>query len=134
MERFLMVATCLLAAMLLMLGVGWVFDPAGTAVNLGMVLLEGAGRSSQIGDGGSFFLGTGIMLVYGALSRNPSLLVAGALMIGGVAVLRVLAWAVHGAAFTAQPIVVEVLILVAGLALAKSYSGGSAAPAEAAAE
>ena len=67
------------------------------------------------------------MLVYGALRRVPSLLVAGALMIGVVAMFRVLAWAVHGAAFTLEPIIIEVLILAAGLALAKSYASSAAA-------
>ena len=127
MNRFLVGATCLLAAMLLMLGVRWVVDPAGASEALGMVLLDGAGRATQIGDLASFFLGTGVMLVYGALRRVPTLLVAGALMIGVVAAFRVLAWAVHGAAFTLEAIIIEVLILAAGLALAKSYASSAAA-------
>ena len=40
MNRFLVGATCLLAAMLLMLGVRRVVDPAGASEALGMVLLD----------------------------------------------------------------------------------------------
>ena len=52
---------------MLLLGVGWVTDPAGAAEGLGMPLLEGAGRSTQIGDFGSFFLAGFVMVVMGGV-------------------------------------------------------------------
>ena len=119
MIRILNVVVALLAALLISIGVRWLVDPAGAAEGLGMVLLDGAGRASQIGDGGSFFLGTGTMMLVGVITRRPPLLVAGGVMIGAVALFRVLAWAVHGAAFTAEPIVIEVLTLVTALAAAR---------------
>ena len=110
----------LCAALLALIGTRWLVDPAGAAQMLGMPFAEGAGRSAQIGDGGSFFLGTALMIVVGLATRRPQLLVAGGVMIGAVAVFRVLAFAVHGAAFTPEPIVVEVVTLVSALLAARA--------------
>ena len=119
MNRIADVISGVLGLLMLSIGVQWLVVPASTAGQLGMVLLDGAGRASQIGDGASFFLGTGLMLAIGAWRRNATLLTAGALMIGSVALFRIIAAVVHGADFTPAPIVVEVITLVAGLTAAQ---------------
>ena len=51
--------TALLGFALLMLGLGWWIHPEPAAHLLGATLLEGTGRSTQIGDSAAFFIGSG---------------------------------------------------------------------------
>lgn len=119
MGKALIGAAWLLAALFTLIGVRWIVDPAGSAEALGMPLLEGAARSSQIGDLTSFFLGGGLMTMVGLRRRIPALVAAAGLLVGSVALFRTLAWALHDAAFTPAPIVVEVVTLVVLLATAR---------------
>jgi hypothetical protein len=80
------------------MGLRWATDPGGAAAGLGMTLLDGVGRSSQIGDGGGLFLSMGVMILIGLVTSNRTWFFAPALVLGLIAVLRVLASLVHDAA------------------------------------
>lgn len=114
------VLSILMGLPLLIIGVGWLVAPAVAAGSLGASLLQGTGLTTQIADSGAFFLCTGGFIVYGAIARNPSLLFAGALLVGLVAPIRILAWQVHGAAFTLDFIVIEVLTCIVALLTARA--------------
>lgn len=88
----------------------FIVDPETAARQLGMPLLEGIGRSTQIGDFGSFFLCSSIAAFYGAWNRSPVMLYVAALLIGGAAVCRMIASALHDAPFATTFIVVEVIL------------------------
>lgn len=75
-----------------------------------MPLLDGAGRSSQIGDVGALFLGMGLMMLTALVTRERTWFRAPAILLLLIAVLRVLAWLFHGAALVMPAIVVEVVI------------------------
>ena len=75
-----------------------------------MPLLEGAGRSTQVGDFGSFFLAGFVMVVMGVWTLRREWLLAPALLLGGAAVMRTLAFAVHDAPFATASIVAEVVM------------------------
>ena len=96
--------------MMLLLGVGWVTDPAGAAEGLGMPLLEGAGRSTQIGDFASFFLAGSVMVLMGVWTLRREWLLAPALLLGGAALMRTVAFAVYDAPFATGSIVAEVIM------------------------
>ena len=98
-----------LGAFFLVQGVNWLIAPYDAAGALGMLLLDELGRSTQIGDLASFFICLGGFAMYGAYARNPSFLRASGCLVGLVAVTRTIAWAFHGAAFTALFIAVEVI-------------------------
>lgn len=91
-------------------GVMFMFDPETAARQLGMPLLEGVGRSTQIGDFGSFFLCSSIAAFYGAWNRSPLLLSMAAVLIGGAAVCRMIASLVHAAPFATTFIAVELVL------------------------
>lgn len=102
-------ATIAVGALFTFIGVGWLIDPLRSAAALGMPLLDGAGRSTQIGDFSAFFLTAGITILVGSMpGRSKILLVPGAL-IGGAAITRTLAWSLHGASFTPVFIAVEAI-------------------------
>jgi hypothetical protein len=88
----------------------WLFTPELAAQGLGMPLLEGVGRSTQIGDLGAFFFGTSAMILLGAIKANAQWLHAAAMLLGGAALVRTASWLLHDAAFATQFIVVEVVM------------------------
>jgi hypothetical protein len=114
----LRLAAGIIGTFFLIQGINWITRPAAAAEALGMPLLDGIARSTQIGDMASFFVALGTMSLLGAVRMNPLWLHAAALLLGGAAVMRTLAWLLHDAAFAGIFIGVEVvsagaLVLVA---------------------
>jgi hypothetical protein len=91
-------------------GLGWLVSPESAAAGLGMPLLDGLGRSTQIGDFASFFLVGGGAMLIGALAMRAELLRVAGAMLGCAALFRTLAWLLHGADFAAFFIVVEIAV------------------------
>ena len=110
---------------LLMFGSGlqWLIMPQAAAEGLGMPLLEGIGRSTQIGDFAAFFFGTSAMILLGAIKANAQWLHGAAMLLGGAAVMRLAAWMLHDADFATQFIVAEVVMTTIVLACAAKIEG-----------
>ncbi|MBS1105058.1 MAG: hypothetical protein H6Q91_560 [Deltaproteobacteria bacterium] len=106
----LRIATTFLGVFFALQGLVWIAKPGRAAEGLGMPLLDGLGRSTQIGDFASFFLAAGTTMILGARTGNARLLLVPAGMLGAAAVVRTLAWALHGAAFAAAFIAIEVAV------------------------
>jgi hypothetical protein len=94
----------------LVIGLRWAIDPSSAASDLGMTLLSGVGRSSQIGDVGALFLSMGSMILIALTTGQRSWFYAPALMLSLIAVLRILAWLLHGAALTLDMIILEIIV------------------------
>lgn len=110
MKILLRVLVTLPAILFILMGLRWAVDPTGAATGLGMTLLDGVGRSSQIGDVGALFLSMGMMMLLALITARRNWFYAPALMLTLVAVFRLLAWLVHDAALAMDMIVVEVLV------------------------
>jgi len=114
----------LIGLLMIVMGLNWLIDPGTAAEQLGMPLLEGVGRSAQVGDFTAFFLGIGVMALLGIWLRNATFLHSAAMLMGFAATFRTAAWALHGAEFVAQAIVFEVVSTIIFLtAAAKSNDG-----------
>ena len=107
---------------LLIFGLGWWVHPAAAAEMLGATLLDGTGRTAQIGDSGAFFVGAGIMLLWGALRKMPTLLLAGGGLIGLVVPGRVLSASIHGGSQTPDEIIAECILLLLAVITAAAVS------------
>jgi hypothetical protein len=110
MNSLLRVVVALPAIGFLVIGLRWAIDPSSAASDLGMTLLSGVGRSSQIGDVGALFLSMGSMILIALTTGQRSWFYAPALMLSLIAVLRILAWLLHGAALTLDMIILEVIV------------------------
>ncbi|MDG2333584.1 MAG: DUF4345 family protein [Myxococcota bacterium] len=99
----------------------FLLSPVDAAIGMGMELLDDMGRSSQVGDIGGFFLGTGAMLLLGAYQKSSVWLRAAAVMVGAVAIMRILAWGIQDAAFATVFIGVEIVITAVALYAASSF-------------
>ena len=109
-KRALRIFLVLPAIGFLVTGLRFAVAPAGAAKGLAMPLLDGAARSSQIGDVGALFLGMGLMILTALVTLERTWFVAPAILLLLVAVLRVLAWLFHGAALMMPMIVPEIVI------------------------
>jgi len=108
--RALRLTVTLLGAAFALQGLAWLIDPQRAAAGLDMALLDGLGRSTQIGDFASFFFTAGVTMLIGSRPGRARLLYVPALLVGGAAVARIVAWALHGAAFAALFIAIEVAV------------------------
>ena len=88
-------------------GIGWLIDPTGTALGLGMPLLEGMGRSTQIGDMAAFFNGIAGFCFYAAWKQEAQWANAAAILLILTALFRAFAWAVYDAELATTFITLE---------------------------
>jgi hypothetical protein len=105
MYKLLRGATIAIGIGFLLQGAVWLVAPARAAASLGMPLLDGLGRSTQVGDFASFFA-----MVIGSRPGRGLLLYGAAGLLGGAAIGRTIAWAAQGADFAAAFIAVEALV------------------------
>ena len=115
MLSLLRIITVLSGLGLFLIGVIWWLQPATAAEMLGASLLDGTGRSTQIGDSGAFFIGAGGLLALGAIRNHTALVISGGLLVGLVIPGRVLSATTHGGAWTPNEIAGECIVLVVAL-------------------
>ena len=110
MNKILRGVLLLPALLFIATGLQWLVIPADAASGLGMSLLEGAGRSSQIADVGSFFLMGGCIIVLGVITLRREWFYASAMLVSGAALFRTVAWLAHEAPFATSSVVIEIVI------------------------
>ena len=115
MLTLLRILTALSGLGLLLVGIIWWLQPATAAEILGASLLDGTGRSTQIGDSGAFFIGVGGLLALGAIRNQTALVMSGGLLVGLVIPGRVLSATTHGGAWTPDEIAGECIVLIVAL-------------------
>jgi hypothetical protein len=109
-NKILRVITALPGILFVVTGVGWIVDPASAAAGVGMPLLEGVGRSTQIGDLGAFFLTMGLLILIGVTTLKRVWFYPPMMLLSLAAALRIIAWLVHGAALAGSMIAVEIVV------------------------
>ena len=120
MKKVLQVAVAVPAILFLVIGIRWIVDPAAGAEALGMPLLDGVGRSSQIGDMTAFFLSLSFMIFGGLITAKRAWFYAPVMMLGLAACFRIMAWLVHDAAL-AIPLIVPEIVIASFLLFASAY-------------
>ena len=112
----------LVGALMLLICVGWILDPATAAKELSMPLLEGLGGNSQIGDFTAFFFTAGLFACIGAYRAEHIWLYTTISLLGSAAIFRSYAVMVHGSEPLIKAIGFEVVmsaILIACVLLMK---------------
>jgi hypothetical protein len=105
------ILACVVALLLGSLALGWLFDPATAAANLGMPLLDGIGRSTQVGDLTALFASGTTLCLIGAIRQETPWLYSAALILGSTALFRTTAWAFHGADLATASIAAELVMM-----------------------
>jgi hypothetical protein len=121
----------LVGLLMAFLAFGWLTDPTSAAANLGMPLLDGIGRSTQVGDITAFFVVVAGLCIYGAWRQQTPWLIASALLLGSAAVFRTVAWLAHGADLATSAIVAELvmtaLLVVSSILMSRASATDNAA-------
>ncbi len=110
MNKVLSVIVGLLGVLFLVIGLRWLIAPTAAATNLGMPLLDGLGRSTQIGDMTAFFLTLGTSILIALATSRRTWYYPACMLLGIAAIGRMLAWAAHDAAFAFDMIAVEMIV------------------------
>lgn len=108
MKTVLKIVVVLPGLLFVVMGVRWLVVPSGMAPELGFVLADGVGRSSQIGDFAAFFLTAGICILLGLVSGKRIWFYPPVMLLLLAAVGRVISWVLHDAAFAGSMILFEV--------------------------
>ena len=122
MNKILSALVFLPAILFLVTGLRWLVDPAGVAPEFGLVLGDGLGLSSQVGDMSSFFLTMGSCMLLALVTGRRVWYYPPAMLLLLTAIGRLIAWLLHDAALAPQigvEVVVAVILLVASRRLAE---------------
>lgn len=112
MNKVLKVLVVLPSLLFIVVGLRFLFDPAGAVAELGMPLLDGIGRSTQIGDLSAFFITGGACVLIAVATGRRTWYYPPMMLLGLTAFGRTLAWLVHDAALAVDAIAVEVIVTV----------------------
>lgn len=110
MNKILRVVVALPAILFVVTGLRWLINPAGVAPEFGLILLDGVGRSSQIGDMAAFFMSLGIFILMGLVTEKRSWFYPAIILLSLTAIFRILAWLLQDAALALNLIAPEVII------------------------
>ena len=123
MNKFLVVLNAINGILFIGIGLLWVISPYEAGANFGILeLSEGLGRSSLIGDVGSYFFCIGLMMILAAYTLRSIWFYAPAMLLGVTALFRVISWAAHDATFATQFIIIEILLITLLLVTSKRMS------------
>lgn len=120
MRRIFSLVISLLAVVFIVMGVRWLIAPEGIAPEFGLILGDGLGLSSQIGDMSGYFLFLGISILLGVVTGHRTWIYAAAILLSLTAVGRTVAWLIHDAALASQirsEVVIAALLLIASRVL-----------------
>ena len=123
MNKFLVVLNAINGILFIAIGLLWVIFPYEAGANFGILeISEGLGRSSLIGDVGSYFFCIGLMMILAAYTLRSIWFYAPAMLLGVTALFRVISWAAHDATFATQFIIIEILLITLLLVTSKRIS------------
>ena len=123
MNKFLVVLNAINGILFIAIGLLWVISPNEAGANFGILeISEGLGRSSLIGDVGSYFFCIGLMMILAAYTLRSIWFYAPAMLLGVTALFRVISWAAHDATFATQFIIIEILLITLLLVSSKRMS------------
>ena len=123
MNKFLVVLNAINGILFIGIGLLWVIFPYEAGANFGILeISEGLGRSSLIGDVGSYFFCIGLMMILAAYTLRSIWFYAPAMLLGVTALFRVISWAAHDATFATQFIIIEILLITLLLVTSKRMS------------
>ena len=123
MNKFLVVLNAINGILFIAIGLLWVIFPYEAGANFGILeISEGLGRSSLIGDVGSYFFCIGLMMILAAYTLRSIWFYAPAMLLGVTALFRVISWAAHDATFATQFIIIEILLITLLIVTSKRMS------------
>ncbi len=123
MNKFLIILNTINGFIFIVLGLAWIISPYDAGANFGILVIpEGLGRSSLIGDVGSYFFCIGLMIILAAYTLKNIWFYAPAMLLSVTAIFRIISWAAHDATFATHFIVIEIVLVAILLITSRKVS------------
>ncbi|MDB2570408.1 hypothetical protein N9Y21_04540 [Gammaproteobacteria bacterium] len=111
----------ILGVVLAIIALRWILSPEDSANSLGMVLLEGAGRNTQIRDFTALFASTSIFCFLSITTRQYQWIFSSGIVFSLIALISVLASQLHDAPLTYSSLIAEIIFAVMAFTSAFIY-------------
>lgn len=128
MRKIWKIGASLPAVLFMVMGLGWLLAPGLVSEQMRMPLLEGDGRSTQIGDLAAFFLTMGGAILIALRTNRSVWLYPPIMLLLFAATGRAIAWLGHGAGLALDMILVEVFVAGALFVLARKMGADETKP------
>ena len=102
----------ILGVVLAIIALRWILSPEDSANSLGMVLLDGAGRNTQIRDFTALFASTSIFCFLSITTRQYQWIFSSGIVFSLIALISVLASQLHDAPLTYSSLIAEIIFAV----------------------
>ena len=111
----------ILGVVLAIIALRWILFPEDSANSLGMVLLDGAGRNTQIRDFTALFASTSIFCFLSITTRQYQWIFSSGIVFSLIALISVLASQLHDAPLTYSSLIAEIIFAVMAFTSAFIY-------------
>ena len=111
----------ILGVVLALIALRWIISPEDSANSLGMVLLDGAGRNTQIRDFTALFASTSIFCFISITTRQYQWIFSSGIVFLLIALISVLASQLHDATLTYSSLIAEIIFAVMAFTSAFIY-------------
>ena len=111
----------ILGVVLAIIALRWILSPEDSAYSLGMVLLDGAGRNTQIRDFTALFASTSIFCFLSIVTRQYQWIFSSGIVFSLIALINVLASQLHDAPLTYSSLIAEIIFAVMAFTSAFIY-------------
>jgi hypothetical protein len=115
------ILSIVLGVVLAIIAIRWILSPEISANTLGMDLLEGTGRNTQIRDFTAIFLSTSIFCFISALTKQYQWIFSSGLIFLIIASVSILAASMHEAPLKYSSLIAEILFAVLAFTAAYKY-------------
>ena len=111
----------ILGVVLAIIALRWILSPEDSANSLGMVLLDGAGRNTQIRDFTALFASTSIFCFISITTRQYQWIFSSGIVFSLIALISVLASQIHDAPLTYSSLIAEIIFAIMAFTSAFIY-------------
>ena len=111
----------ILGVVLAIIALRWILSPEDSANALGMVLLDGAGKNTQIRDFTALFASTSIFCFLSITTRQYQWIFSSGIVFSLIALISVLASQLHEAPLTYSSLIAEIIFAVMAFTSAFIY-------------
>ena len=111
----------ILGVVLAIIALRWILSPEDSANSLGMVLLDGAGRNTQIRDFTALFASTSIFCFLSIVTRQYQWIFSSGIVFSLIALISILASQLHDAPLTYSSLIAEIIFAVMAFTSAFIY-------------
>lgn len=111
----------ILGLVLAIIALRWVLSPEDSANALGMVLLDGAGKNTQIRDFTALFASTSIFCFLSIVTRQYQWIFSSGIVFSLIALISLLASQLHDAPLTYSSLIAEIIFAIMAFTSAFIY-------------